>query len=97
MALLVLLSLLTGMVLGLRFKVLVLVPAIACVLVAALGIGIARGAAFWPAVIGLAGVASVQIGYLAGVGIRHLLAAARMSGLRNASVAGPQPVRRTAH
>jgi len=96
MMIVALLSLLTGAVLGMRFKVLVLLPAIAAVLPIALGAGIVRDHAFGPAMlIGVAAVASLQIGYLAGVGVRHALAVARLRGLRGASVGSP--VRRPAH
>ena len=92
-----LLSLLTGMVLGMRFKVLILVPAFACILPIAFGFGLARDHALGSAIIvAAAALASVQIGYFACVLIRYPLAAARVSGLRSASLARPQPARRTA-
>lgn len=97
MIILTLLSLLTGMVLGLRFKVLILVPAIGCALFIALIVGVARAEVLWPAAMAAAGVASVQIGYLAGIGLRYFLAASRMSGLRSGSLTDAQPVRRAAH
>jgi len=97
MTILTLLSLLTGMVLGLRFKVLVLLPAIACVLFIAVSMAVARGEILWPALMATAGTASLQIGYLAGVGIRYFLAASRMSGLRSGSLANSPPARRAAH
>lgn len=90
------LALLTGMVLGMRFKVLILVPAIACVLPIALGVGIVRDHAFGPAtLIAVAAVASLQIGYLVGVGIRYALVAARLSGRRRATIGAL--TRRIAH
>lgn len=97
MIILTLLSLLTGMVLGLRFNVLILVPAIGCALFIALIVAVARAEVLWPAAMAAAGIASLQIGYLAGGGIRHFAAAARMSGLRNGSFANSQPARRVAH
>jgi len=94
----VLISLLVGMVLGQRFKVLVLVPAIAVWLPVAIGVGIAHSEELGPTVLLAAlAVASLQIGYLVGVGIRYSLAAARASGLRTASLPGSQPARRAAH
>jgi hypothetical protein len=60
-----------GAILGLRFKVLVLVPAMLFVLVAALADGILRGQTLVHVVAAaLIGVATLQVGYLAGVAIR---------------------------
>jgi uncharacterized membrane protein len=98
MIILALLSLLTGMVLGMRFKVLILVPAIACILPIAFGFGIVRDHGLGSAIIiAAAALASVQIGYFGGALVRYSLAAARMSGLRSASLAGSQTARRAAH
>jgi len=92
-----LISLLAGMVLGQRFKVLALVPAMVVSLLAAIGVEIVRHGGLGPTVLMAAlAVASLQIGYLAGVGIRYSLAAARMSGLRTGSLHGSEPVRHTA-
>ncbi len=93
-----LISLMVGMVLGQRFKVPVLLPAAALALLATIGDEAARGEGFWPTVLSAAVVvASLQLGYLAGVGIRHFLIVARASRLRTAVVAKSQPVRRAAH
>jgi|HubBroStandDraft_3_1064219.scaffolds.fasta_scaffold64624_2 hypothetical protein len=93
-----LISLLAGMVLGQRFKVLAVVPAIAAWLLVAIGFGIAHSEGLGLTVLLAAlAVASLQIGYLVGVAIRYSLAAARTSGLRTASVHSTQPTRRTAH
>ena len=89
------LSLLTGMVLGQRFKVLVLLPAITLAALVAVGAGMARGQA--PSTIALttlAAIASVQLGYLLGLAIRHLVAVLRASRLRAASFAHSAPARR---
>jgi len=92
-----LISLLAGMVLGQRFKVLALVPAMVVSLLAAIGVEIVRHGGLGPTVLMAAlAVASLQIGYLAGVGIRYALAATRTSGLRTASLHGSEPVRHTA-
>jgi hypothetical protein len=92
-----LISLLMGMVLGQRFKVLVLVPALAFVLVVAVGAGVARVQGLWPTALMAAGaVASLQIGYLGGTGLRHVIAAARISKLRTAFQGGPEAVARNA-
>jgi hypothetical protein len=93
-----LISLLAGMVLGQRFKVLAVVPAMAVSSLVAIGFGMARSEGLGGTVLLAAlAVASLQIGYLAGVAIRYSLAAARTSGLRTASVHAPQPTRHAAH
>lgn len=93
----VLISLLAGMVLGQRFKVLVLLPAIGVALVATIVAGIA-GADRWPTVlIAAATVTSLQVGYFSAYGIRRLLAAARANRLRDPSVGRSQAERRGAH
>ena len=93
-----LVSLLAGMVLGQRFKVLAVVPAIAVSLLVAIGFGIAVSEGLGHTILLAAlAVASLQIGYLAGIAIRYSLAAARTSGLRTASVHAPQPTRHAAH
>jgi hypothetical protein len=93
-----LISLLAGMVLGQRFKVLAVVPAIAAWLLVAIGFGIAHSEGLGRTVLLAAlAVASLQIGYLVGVAIRYSLAAARTSGLRTASVHASQPTRHAAH
>ena len=59
---------LLGCVLGLRFKVLVLVPAVTLAMLGATVVGIARGDQYWFVVVAmiLFGTA-VQFGYLAGI------------------------------
>ena len=92
---LTMISLLVGMVLGQRFKVLVLVPTIAIPLIFALGAGIARADTFWQIVLmAVAAASSLQVGYLAGVVIRHVLVAARSSRSPATSLTGSAPVRR---
>jgi hypothetical protein len=57
-----------GIALGLRFKVLVLVPAIALAAISALIVGIARGYSFWSIVLAIVIVGSaIQLGYLIGI------------------------------
>jgi hypothetical protein len=93
-----LISLLTGMVLGQRFKVLAVVPAIAASLLAAIGFGIVHSEGLGRTVLLAAlTVASLQIGYLVGVAIRYSLAAAGTSGLRSAASQVSQPTRHAAH
>jgi hypothetical protein len=57
-----------GVALGLRFKVLVLVPAIAVTVIFVLMVGIIRGDSFWSIVLGIV-IAStaIQLGYLVGI------------------------------
>jgi hypothetical protein len=69
-------SLLVGMVLGQRFKVLVLLPAIGFALLLAIGGGIVRAdSAWWIVLMAAAAATALQIGYIIGVGIRHVLVA----------------------
>lgn len=85
MVILSIISMLAGMVLGQRFKVLVLVPALGATLVVGVAVGAAQARGLWPTVLmAVAAIGSLQIGYLAGIGTRHLLAALRTGGLRNA-------------
>jgi hypothetical protein len=78
MTLFVGICLFVGILLGQRFKVLVLAPALALTLVLTSGAEIARGDAIWAIVLmELATITSLQMGYLAGTGIRHLLIVAR--------------------
>jgi hypothetical protein len=96
--LLVLVSLLIGMVLGQRFKVLVLAPGIGLALIVTITVGLARADALWAiAVMSIAVVSSLQIGYLLGTGIRHLIVAARASRLRTGALGGSMPARHPAH
>ena len=91
-------SLLVGMVLGQRFKVLVLMPTIAIALVLAVGAGVARADTVWWIVLMAATTAiSLQIGYLIGIGIRHVLVAARGGRSPATSLTGSASTRRPAH
>jgi hypothetical protein len=78
LTMLTLTAILAGAVLGLRFKVLVLVPAIAISSAATIGAGIAQNNTAWPVLLGLALVISaLQIGYFSGAFIQLLRVAAR--------------------
>ena len=56
-----------GTVLGLRFKILALVPAIAVSTVAILAAGVAQGESRWPILLALVSAATaLQLGYLLG-------------------------------
>ncbi len=93
MMILALISLLAGAALGLRFKVLVLVPAIALTLLMAAGTGLGGGDSLWTVLLMAAAAgASLQIGYFGGAIIRYVMATTRIGGLRTA-----HPARRIAH
>lgn len=83
---LTLLSVLVGAVLGLRFRVLVLLPAVGCIILATpfLGPDLAHGA-----LAALFAVVGLQMGYLGGIVTRHAMVVARASRIR------PHPQRTT--
>jgi hypothetical protein len=65
-----------GIVLGLRYKVLILVPAIMFVMIAVIIVGIARADRFWSIVLmAVELITAVQLGYLAGTVIHAAIAA----------------------
>jgi hypothetical protein len=93
----VLISLLVGMVLGQRFKVLILVPGIGLALIFTIAAGVARADGAGTIVLmATAVITSLQIGYLVGTGIRQFSAAARASRPRATSMGGSIPARHTA-
>ena len=60
-----------GIALGLRYKVLILVPAVALAMVFAIIVGIARADHFWSIILAMVIVGTaVQLGYLVGIAIR---------------------------
>lgn len=85
MSSLIILSSLTGVVLGLRFKVLILVPAMVLVAAVTIGIGIAHGDGLWSLLLEtVLTITALQVGYLGGtivhfviVGARHIRALPR--------------------
>jgi membrane protein DedA with SNARE-associated domain len=88
---------LVGVALGQRFTVLVLVPATLVALGVAVGLGIARGQAPGTiALVTMAAIASLQIGYLLGLGVRQLIQN-RASRQRSGSFADSSRARRPAH
>jgi hypothetical protein len=88
---LTILSLLAGLILGQRFKVLVLVPAIPLALLLAVGTGITRADGFWwTALMAVAGCTALQIGYLLGLAIRPLPVIGRAG---RTSLSGSAPAR----
>jgi hypothetical protein len=89
-------SLLVGMVLGQRFKVLVLLPAIAFALLLAIGGGIVRAdSGWWIVLMAAAAATALQIGYFVGVGIRHVLVA--VPGSKSPATSLSSSARRPAH
>ncbi len=72
------LSFVLGAVLGLRFKVFVLLPAILSGLVVCVGVGIARAADFWPMVLTMIiDSAAFQLGYLSANALLFFIGAGR--------------------
>lgn len=72
-----LISLLIGAALGQRFKVVVLLPAGAMALLAAVRTGVAEAQTVWEIILLAAAAATcLQIGYFVGIYIRHALTAA---------------------
>ena len=71
----VIILVLAGAALGMRFKVMILVPAVTLTVLFAAIVGVARGDQFWSiaAAMILLGTA-IQIGYLAGILIRAKIA-----------------------
>jgi hypothetical protein len=64
-------SVLAGIALGLRYKVVILVPAITFVMIFAITVGVARGDHFWSIALAIALVGTAaQLGYLVGIAIR---------------------------
>jgi ABC-type transporter Mla maintaining outer membrane lipid asymmetry permease subunit MlaE len=76
MLLLAMISLLVGAVLAQRFKIMILIPATEIMLVAAVGAGVAQAHAVWWTILTIAAAgASMQLGYVIGLGILHILEA----------------------
>jgi hypothetical protein len=80
-----------GIALGLRYKVVILVPAIVFVAMFALIVGIPRGDHIWSIMLAMViGGTAVQLGYLAGILIRaaigRLIAARSQSNLTEGSL-----------
>jgi hypothetical protein len=92
---LVLICVLLGAVLGLRFKVLVLIPGLAVMLPITAGAGIVRADALGRIVFAMvAGAICLQVGYLAGICMRHLMVVARASRIH--AYSSSQSARRAA-
>ena|ERR1700722_10786052 len=88
----VLISLLLGMVLGQRFKVLVLLPAMVIALLASTIAEIAGTDHWRTLLISATAVVALQAGYLTGYGIRRAILAPRMNRLRGSFIGYSRPV-----
>jgi hypothetical protein len=67
-------SVLAGIALGLRYRVVILVPAVALIVIFAIVIGVARGDDFWSITLAIvAAGTAVQVGYLVGITIRAIV------------------------
>jgi hypothetical protein len=85
-------SLVMGMVLGQRFKVLVLLPAIAAILVITIAAAIAGAESLWElAATAATTIVSLQVGYLVGIGVHYYLVDARATHAR--MIDGSAPTR----
>jgi len=97
MVVLVILSVLAGMVLGQRFKVFALVPAMGASMLVAITTGVAH--ADTPSMLALTAImvgVGIQIGYFLGLGLRHFMVSARAARLRVSWFGGSIPARRPA-
>ena len=78
--LLVVISLVAGIALGQWFKILILVPVMSLALVGTIAAGIARADNVWSiALVAIAVVTALQIGYLIGIWLRSFIVAARFA------------------
>ena len=78
--LLVVISLVAGIALGQWFKILILVPVMSLALVGTIAAGIARADNGWSiALMAIAVVTALQIGYLIGIWLRSFIVAARFA------------------
>jgi hypothetical protein len=92
------LSFMTGIALGMRYTVFVLLPASFCLLPIALLVGLyGYSTAGLVILTGAATLASLQIGYLAGIVLHYLLAESRVGALPRASRSPPPPDPGLAH
>ena len=94
----VLISLSIGIVLARRFKVFILAPAFVITLILAISTGFARTDAAWS--IGLTAlvvIVGLQIGYLLGSGMRHVMVLVRVNRPGSTAFTNSVPPRRPAH
>lgn len=86
MVMLLMISGLIGAVLAQRFKVFILIPATGIIFLAAMGAAAAQAYSVWWSLVTIAaGGASLQLGYVIGLGMRHVLEAPRQD------VVAPRP------
>lgn len=79
-------SFLVGAALAQRFNIMILIPAFLAILMLALGIGAAEALTAWSIVVTAATIAtSMQVGYLIGMSIHDVLAAAASRSQSSAS------------
>jgi hypothetical protein len=86
---LTIISVLAGITLGLRYKVLVLVPAVTVAMLFAMIIGVAHADRFWSIVLAMVILGTaVQFGYVAGIVMRAAISSicALMIGGRNPEI-----------
>ena len=90
-------SLLVGTALGQRYKVLVLAPVFALLLLLAIVIALAHTQAIWR-ITGttLAAALGLQVGYLLGISLRHVDLLVRAHRIRTVSTRHSEPSRRPA-
>jgi hypothetical protein len=92
------LSLLCGMVLGQRFKMLILAPFSLLMLLVGIAMSLTHAATPQGLALNIvAPIVCLQCGYLLGLGIRQLSVLARAKQAPAASVVSSLPVRRSAH
>ena len=100
MVMVLLVCLLAGAVLGQRFKVLVLLPAMVPAGILAILVAALQGPTIWRLVVtAFVAVLSLQLGYIAGIAIRHLAIVDRADRLRLpklTTAASRQPARQIA-
>ena len=71
-------AMLGGAMLGLRFKVFILIPANVIGSAATLGFGMAHSGSFWSVMLAMVlAITALQLGYLGGTGIRLAIARTR--------------------
>jgi hypothetical protein len=91
-------GLLVGIALAQRFRVPVLAPVILLTLLFAITAVIARADAAWPATMTAAlAIVGLQLGYLAGIGLRYLMVVARASRRGSAALPSALPPQHSAH
>jgi hypothetical protein len=82
----VVISLVAGIALGQRFKILILVPVMSLALVGTIAAGVARADNVWSiALMAIAVVTALQIGYLIGIWLRSFIVSARFAHPSSAS------------